>query len=70
MAFSETANDVLNDALLAQCPIAEIRQYLARRAGKHAAPLPDLPLPQESGPLFQAMFRDWANGIVSFLGPS
>jgi hypothetical protein len=70
MAISEAANDALKDALLTRCPLAEIGQYLAKRAGKHAGPLPDLPLPQESGPLFQAMFRDWANGIVSFLGPS
>jgi hypothetical protein len=69
-AFSEAANNASQDTLLAQCPIAEIGQYLAKRAGKHADPLPDLPLLQESGPLFQAMFRDWANGIVSFLGPS
>ena len=70
MAFSEAADDALKDALLARCPIAEVGQYLAKRAGKHADPLPDLPLPQQSGPLFQTMFRDWANGIVSFLGPS
>jgi NACHT domain-containing protein len=72
MVCAEAADDSveLRDQVRAKCPLAEISQYLGQRAGTYAGPLPDLPLPEESGPMFQAIFRDWANGTVNFLGPS
>jgi hypothetical protein len=41
----------------------DLYPYIDRRANGAAGPLPDLPVPK----LFGQIFRDWADGLVSFV---
>ena len=65
--LAQTISDLQGEPSRGLGPFSVLYAYMTRRnAPGSTTPLPDLSVPEE----FKQMFRDWAEGKVSFIGPT